>query len=160
MMALTRVPKLNYSQQRMLVETLGTATAVYENRHNIMDAIPDATMALKENLAYMDSCLPRCNEEMEWAEKVRVECIGFLDKRYPERLKECDDAPMMLYYRGTGNLNKKRIISMVGTRKITDYGRQMCEVFIRELANLCPDVLIMSGLALSLIHISEPTRRS
>ena len=97
MMALTRVPKLNYSQQRMLVETLGTATAVYENRHNIMDAIPDATMALKENLAYMDSCLPRCNEEMEWAEKVRVECIGFLDKRYPERLKECDDAPMMLY---------------------------------------------------------------
>ena len=56
MMALTRVPKLNYSQQRMLVETLGSATAVYENRHNIMDAFPDATTALKENLAYMDSC--------------------------------------------------------------------------------------------------------
>ena len=123
MMALTRVPKLNYSQQRMLVETLGSATAVYENRHNIMDAFPDATTALKENLAYMDSCLPRCEEEMEWADKVRVDCISFLDDRFPVRLKECDDAPMMLYYRGTADLNKKHIISMVGTRKITDYGR-------------------------------------
>ena len=47
MMALTRVPKLNYSQQRMLVETLGSATAVYENRRDIMDAVPDATAALK-----------------------------------------------------------------------------------------------------------------
>ena len=147
MMALTRVPKLNYSQQRMLVETLGSATAVYENRHNIMDAFPDATTALKENLAYMDSCLPRCEEEMEWADKVRVDCISFLDDRFPVRLKECDDAPMMLYYRGTADLNKKRIISMVGTRKITDYGRQMCEVFIKELADLCPDILVMSGLA-------------
>ncbi len=147
MMALTRVPKLNYSQQRTLVETLGSATAVYESRHDIMDIFPDAIPALKENLGLMDSCLQRCEEELEWAEKVRVECVSFLDSRYPARLKECDDAPMMLYYRGTSDLNKKRIVSMVGTRKITDYGRQICEVFIRELAEQCPDVLVMSGLA-------------
>ena len=60
-MALTRVPKLNFSQQRTLVETLGSATAVYENRHNIMDIIPDAIPALKENLCLMDSCLARCD---------------------------------------------------------------------------------------------------
>ena len=147
MMALTRVPKLNFSQQRTLVETLGSATAVYENRYNIMDIIPDAIPALKENLCLMDTCLPRCEEELEWAEKVKVDCISFLDPRYPQRMKECDDAPMMLYYRGNADLNKTRIVSMVGTRKITDYGRQMCEVFIRELAELCPDVLVMSGLA-------------
>jgi DNA processing protein len=147
MMALTRVPKLNYSQQRTLVETLGSATAVYENRRNIMDVIPDAIPALRENLSFMDSCLPRCEEELEWAERVKVDCISFLDDRYPQRMKECDDAPMMLYYRGMADLNKTRIVSMVGTRKITDYGRQMCETFIRELAELCPDVLVMSGLA-------------
>lgn len=147
MMALTRIPKLNFGQQRMLVETLGSATAVYENRHDILDIIPDAIPALKENLAMLDANIARCEEEMEWAEKVKVDCIGFFDNRYPSRLKECDDAPMMLYYRGTADLNKKRIVSMVGTRKITDYGRQMCEVFIRELAELCPEVIIMSGLA-------------
>lgn len=147
MMALTRVPKLTFSQQRILVETLGSATAVYENRCDIMSVIPDAVPALRESLCFMDSCLPRCEEELEWAEKVKVDCVSFLDNRYPQRLKECDDAPMMLYYRGTADLNKQRIVSMVGTRKITDYGRQMCEVFIKELAELCPDVLIMSGLA-------------
>lgn len=147
MMSLTRVPKLNHSQQRILVETLGSATNVYENRHHIMDAIPDATPMLRDSLAQMDSYLPRCQEEMEWAEKVKVNCIGFHDERYPARLKECEDAPMMLYYRGDANLNKKRIISMVGTRKITDYGRQMCETFIRELNTLCPDIMIISGLA-------------
>lgn len=147
MMALTRIPKLNFGQQRMLVETLGSATAVYENRHNILDAIPDAIPVLKENLALLDANLARCEEEIEWAEKVKVECIGFLDKRYPARLKECDDAPMMLYYRGTADLNKRRIVSMVGTRRITDYGRQMCELFLRDLAELCPEILITSGLA-------------
>ncbi|MCM1515390.1 MAG: DNA-processing protein DprA [Paraprevotella sp.] len=147
MMALTRVPKLNHGQQRRLLETLGSATAVYENRHDILDAVPDSIPALRDNLAFMDTCLPRCEEEMNWAEKNHVECIGFLDSRYPARMKECDDAPMMLYYRGTADLNCKRILSMVGTRKITDYGRQVCDVFLRELAGLCPDILIMSGLA-------------
>lgn len=147
MMALTRVPKLNHAQQRMLLETLGSATAVYEHRRDILDAVPDAIPALRDNLALMDSCLPRCEEEMAWAEHNRVECIGFMDPHYPARMKECDDAPMMLYYRGTADLNAKRILSMVGTRKITDYGRQMCEVFLRELSDLCPDAVVLSGLA-------------
>ncbi len=146
-MALTRVPRLNYGQQRVLLETLGSATAVYENRHNILDAVPDATPALRDNLALMDTCLPRCEEEMTWAERNHIECLGLMDARYPARMRECDDAPMVLYYRGTADLNNRRILSMVGTRQITDYGRQVCEVFLRELAALCPDVLVLSGLA-------------
>lgn len=147
MMALTRVPRLNYNQQRRLVETLGNATAVYENRHDILDAVPEAVPALRDSLACMDACMARCEEELEWAEANHVECIGFMDPHYPARMKECADAPMMLYYRGTADLNGKRILSMVGTRKITDYGRRMCETFLKELAGLCPDVLVVSGLA-------------
>ena len=136
MMALTRVPKLTYSQQRTLVETLGSATAVYENRHNILDIIPNAIPALKDNLLLMDANLERCEEEISWAENYRVQCIHFHDNRYPARLKECDDAPMVLYYRGNADLNNMRIVSIVGTRKITDYGRQISEQFVRELAEL------------------------
>lgn len=147
MMALTRVPRLNHNQQRRLVETLGNATAVYENRHDILDTVPEAVPALRDSLACMDACMARCEEELEWAEANHVECIGFMDPHYPARMKECADAPMMLYYRGTADLNGKRILSMVGTRKITDYGRRMCETFLKELAGLCPDVLVVSGLA-------------
>lgn len=147
MMALTRVPRLNHSQQRMLLETMGSATAIYELRGDILDAVPEAMPALRDHLALMDTCLPRCEEEMTWAERNRVECIGWTDPRYPARMKECEDAPMMLYYRGTADLNAKRILSMVGTRKITDYGRQMCDIFLKDLSDLCPDVLVVSGLA-------------
>lgn len=147
MMALSRVPRLNFGQQKMLLETLGSATTVYENRHNIMDALPEATPALRDNLAYMDELIPRCEEEISWADNHKVECISYKDQRYPERLRTCDDAPLMLYYRGNANLNKRRILSMVGTRKITDYGRQACERFVHDIAELCPDVMIVSGLA-------------
>ena len=75
MMALTRVPKLTFSQQRTLVETLGSATAVYENRHNILDVIPDAIPALRDNLLLMDANLERCEEEISWAENHRIQCI-------------------------------------------------------------------------------------
>ncbi len=147
LMALTLVPRLGHAQQRMLLQALGSATAVFEHRHDILDAVPEATPLLRDNLACMDQCLARCEEEMLWAEKNRIECIGFQDARYPERMKECPDAPMMLYYRGSADLNAKRILSMVGTRQITDYGRQLCERFLKELSVLCPDVLVLSGLA-------------
>lgn len=146
-MALTRVPKLNCGQQRMLAEAPGGIAAVYRNRHDIRAVIPEASPLLGEYLLAMDAVLPRCEEEMAWAERNGIQCIGILDSRYPARLRECCDAPLMLYYRGTSDLNSRRIVSMVGTRNITDYGRQTCERFIRELAELCPDVLVMSGLA-------------
>lgn len=147
MMALTRVPRLNHARQRFLLETLGSATAVYEHRRDMADVLPDATPALYDSLARMDACLPACEEEMAWACRNRVECIALTDARYPARMKECDDAPLMLYYRGTADLNALRVLSMVGTRKITDYGRQVCDTFLRELSRLCPDVLVVSGLA-------------
>lgn len=147
MMALSRVPRLNHWQVKMLLEVMGSATAVFENRHNILDAIPDATSALQDSVAMMGDGLSRCEEEAEWADKYGVECIGITDDKYPARMKECEDAPIMLYYRGNADLNSRRIISMVGTRQITDYGRQICESFIRGLVELCPDVQIVSGLA-------------
>lgn len=147
MMALTRLPKLNLWQMKTLAQRAGSATVIYENRHNIADIITDATPALQEVVRNIDTLLPRCEEEMAWAGQHGVECISIMDSRYPARLKECEDAPLMLYCRGGGNLNARRIVSMVGTRKITDYGRQLCEQFIRDLSALCPEVMIVSGLA-------------
>ena len=147
MMALTKIPKLNFCHQRQLLELLGSACAVYENRNNILDVIPEASPALGQQVALMDSYLQRCEEEIHWANSHRVECISINDNHYPVRLKECSDAPLVLYSMGNANLNTRRIVSIVGTRKITDYGRRLCEKFIAELSELCPDVLVVSGLA-------------
>ena len=69
------------------------------------------------------------------------------DDRYPQRLKDCDDAPLILFYKGNANLNQQRVNKIVGTRHCTPYGEDLIRRFITDLKQLSPNVLIMSGLA-------------
>lgn len=66
---------------------------------------------------------------------------------YPDRLRSISDAPDRLY--GIGNLyaNRGHFVSVVGTRRATERGREWVQTFVRELARLVPDVTIVSGLA-------------
>ncbi len=153
-MALSRAPRINLINQRLLVNALGSATAVFEHRHHILDALPDASPALAEALAGLDTLLPRAEEELEFAQKSHIQCLGINDDAYPSRLRECPDAPILLYYLGQANLNRLQVISVVGTRHITEYGKDLCRDFIRDLSQLCPDTLVVSGLAYGVdVHI-------
>lgn len=147
LIALTRLPRLNVVGQRQLLNAMGSATAVYENRHDLAAYIPEATPSLLKAVGYLDEVLPRAQEEVEWAENHSVRCIGIGDPAYPQRLKQCPDAPLMLYFCGNADLNASHMISMVGTRQITAYGKELCQSFVRELQALCPNVIIVSGLA-------------
>ena len=80
-------------------------------------------------------------------EKNHICCLTINDAEYPSRLRECDDAPLVLYTLGTANLNASHVVSIVGTRKATEYGRDLCASFVRDLTAAIPDVLIISGLA-------------
>lgn len=145
--ALSFVPRLNLLNRKMLLETVGSFTEIFEQRQNLKDLIPHANKSTLEALAMMDMHLKRAEEELSFAQAGHIRCIGYNDEAYPARLRECPDAPILLYYRGTSSLNTRRIISMVGTRHITQYGKDLCSSFVRELKQLCPDVLIVSGLA-------------
>lgn len=147
MIALTQLPRIGLKTLRELLDIAGSATALYDSRRDIRDVIPDASQELRETFAQLDTYLPRSVEEMEWAEKCHIQCLSYLDDDYPHRLKECDDAPMMLYYRGNADLNSQRIISMVGTRRITEYGKEVCDNLVSSISQMCPDAIIFSGLA-------------
>jgi DNA processing protein len=69
------------------------------------------------------------------------------EEDYPQRFKECDDAPIILFSKGHLSMNVPHVLNMVGTRRATDYGKQFCNTFVRELKDLCPDITIISGLA-------------
>ncbi|KAB4011234.1 DNA-processing protein DprA, partial [Bacteroides uniformis] len=78
------------------------------------------------------------------------------DEAYPSRLRECEDAPIVLFFKGNTDFNRLHVIDMVGTRRATDYGKQFCADFLRDLAVLCPDVLVVSGLAYGIdIHAHQ-----
>lgn len=147
MIALTRTPRLNVLNQRALLEELGSASAIFENRKDLRAVCPSIHENLQTAILTMEQYLPRAEQELAWAQSKRISVLTFGDERYPARLRECPDAPLVIYYRGNADLNASHIISMVGTRKCTEYGKELCQQYLKEMRQLCPDVLVMSGLA-------------
>ena len=145
--ALTR---LNYFSLPGLVElyrAAGSAAEIVVHKDNISELLPDAHPRLKEALVGLNDALKRAEAEYHWAEEHHVEVLTLGDERYPQRLAECEDAPLVLFYRGSADLNSLHIVSMVGTRKATRYGEDLINKFCQEMRAACPDVVIVSGLA-------------
>ncbi|WP_312187782.1 DNA-processing protein DprA [Sphingobacterium sp.] len=90
--------------------------------------------------------MAECEKELAFIDKHRIQALWLEDQHYPTRLKHCDDAPLMLYYKGTQKLNTAKVISIVGTRHATHYGQKICEDFLGEMSK-SEEILIVSGLA-------------
>lgn len=146
-MTLSRLSYFNLASVMQLYHEAGGATAVVENRKNLRDIIPDASQRLIDIIRDCDTVRPRVEEEFRYCEAHGIQIIDFSHPAYPHRLKECDDAPLVIYYKGTADLNAQRIINIVGTRRCTVYGQDLIRQFVEELSSLCPGVLIVSGLA-------------
>ncbi|MCM1137274.1 MAG: DNA-processing protein DprA [Duncaniella sp.] len=77
-----------------------------------------------------------------------ISTIYFTDEKYPQRLLECVDAPLMLYGIGDCDLNEARFVSIVGTRHATIYGDTFVENLVSDFATkLDEKIVIVSGLA-------------
>lgn len=93
--------------------------------------------------------IDEARREIEFIERNSVRCIYFTDPEYPQRLLNCDDAPLMLYALGDCDLNAQGVMSVVGTRHATAYGNDITSRIISDLAEQAVDPpLIVSGLAL------------
>ena len=131
----------------VLYENMGSASAVFENRRNIRDFIPDASDLLITALADVDEALKHAEQEYEYAQNKNIQCVCFNDTDYPALLRQCPDAPLVLFFFGNAKLNRQKIVSIVGTRKCTEYGKDIIRNFVNDLCEACPDTLIVSGLA-------------
>ena len=130
--ALSMTPRISLAQRCAVVAECGSARAACERP------------ALKDRIT---PYLARAEKEMMWTDSHGIRCIPFNDDRYPRRMRLCEDAPVVLYLMGNTDLNPERVLAIVGTRQINEYGRRLCQDFIKELAYLSPGTLIVSGLA-------------
>ncbi len=146
-MALSKLGYYNQAAFRQLYELTGSATEVMAHSKDITSLLPDASPRLKEMLADSDVMMRRAEEEMAFVQKYNIQVLHPAHPNYPQRLKECADAPLVLYYRGTADLNQTRVINIVGTRRSTPYGEDLIRQFITDLQQWCPQVLVVSGLA-------------
>lgn len=142
--AITLIPGVGDVNAKKLISYCGSAEAVFlEKRKNLMK-IPGMGPSTVDSILGND-VLYRAEKEIKFIEKYKISTCYYLDKRYPYRLKQCMDGPVMLYQRGTYELNSGRVISVVGTRKASSYGREMTEKLLVDFSG--SGVLIVSGLA-------------
>ena len=146
MLALSRVQVPQLTLIRELIETVGGAKVLLENAADIGDIVPGASPRLRQLLCDR-SLVELAEKEMEFIESKGIRLICFGDEAYPCRLAECADAPLVLHSLGNADLNARHIVSIVGTRHASEYGKALCENFVADLARFAPGTLIVSGLA-------------
>ena len=148
MMALTRVGYYNLTGILDFYKHAGSATAIIDHRNDVREVIPDASPKLVERIRDCEAHIHRAEEEYEWTQQHGVRILRWGDGAYPQRLAECADAPLILYYKGTADLNQMRVINIVGTRHCTIYGQDIVRHFIDGLREICGNrMLVVSGLA-------------
>lgn len=145
--ALTRVNYFNLAGLAQLYRKLGSATEVIAHRNNLKEVLPDASPRLLEAMHNIEQHLRVADAEMEYNARNNIKTLCLADNDYPQRLKNCADAPLVLFFKGNTDLNRARVINIVGTRHCTAYGQDVIRKFFTELKNLSPEVLIVSGLA-------------
>jgi DNA processing protein len=150
--ALTLVPNIGDVRAKKLIEHFETAESIFKAPPKQLEKIEGiGSIAAKSIRHFADFKI--CEQEAAFIKKAGITPLFLTDPNYPQRLLNCYDSPPMLYYRGNADLNTAKIISVVGTRKNSDYGRTVCENLIADLKN--EEVLIISGLAFGIDSIAH-----
>lgn len=143
-LALQHVPNVGDITAKKLISHCGSVEAVFnEKKHNLLKI--DGIGSFVINDLFNKEHFLAAEKELEYIHENKVKTLYFTDADYPEKLKHCVDSPILLFQSGNINLKKQRIISVVGTRKITTYGIAFCNKLIEELAIFNP--IIVSGFA-------------
>jgi DNA processing protein len=145
--ALTLFPGIGPQLTRQLMSYGGSAKNVLMLPPGKLRKIPGvgpttvATLTGTERTA----ALKKAEDTLRKAEKDGVQLLFYTSKTYPRRLKTIPDAPVLLYYQGTADLNQEKTVAIVGTRQATDYGREQTERLVKGFVAHRP--LVISGLA-------------
>lgn len=153
-LAVSMIPGVGGVTAKKLISYCGGAEAVFRETNSALQKIPGIGKGIASavnNYQMFDLA----EKEIAFMDKHGIRALYFLDKDYPYRLKQCDDGPILLFVKGQVNLNHQKVVSIVGTRSITDYGRKKCKEIIEGL--VAHNALIVSGLAYGVDALAHKT---
>jgi DNA processing protein len=150
--ALTLVPNIGDVRAKALLETFGDASSIFKVPKKQLENIDGiGTIAANSIKHFADFKI--CEDEIKFIEKSKITPLFITERNYPQRLLNCYDSPTILYYKGNADLNTTKIVSIVGTRSNSDYGKNICEKILEDLAE--QNVLVISGLAFGIDTIAH-----
>ncbi|MCQ2342120.1 MAG: DNA-processing protein DprA [Paludibacteraceae bacterium] len=129
--ALTWLYRYRLRAARALLEQYGNAVAAWQHQDTVGQ----------------EDALKKAEDEIAFIQKHHISTYFYQDDNYPYRLRECPDAPLMLYGKGQLAFNSGKIVSIVGTRQATERGKEITRQLVLDLKAIVPDVTIVSGLA-------------
>jgi DNA processing protein len=154
LLALLKVDGVGDIMGKKLLNSFGDASAIFKAKNSQLAGVDGIGSVLLKNLKDK-SVFEKADKELSFIKKNNIEVSFFQDENYPERLKHCFDAPILIFTAGNMNFKNKKIISIVGTRQITSYGTDFCKNLIEDLAPLDP--VIVSGFAYGVDIVAHQT---
>jgi len=144
--AITQIPKIGSINAKKIIAYVGSIEAVFKETKKALKKIPGIGESIATNILNQD-VLIRAEKEIEFIEKHNIKTLFYLDENYPKRLKQCEDSPVLFYYKGETDFNAPKILSIIGTRNATSNGIDNCNKLIEDLKSNGHKPLIISGLA-------------
>jgi len=141
---ITLIPGIGDVLAKNLINYCGGVEAVFREKKENLRKIRGIGEVLANSVS-SPIMMKRVEEELRFLERYKIKPLFYTNQKYPQRLHHCYDAPVLLYYKGNTDLNSTRILSVVGTRSASHYGKELCEKLIDGLAEY--GVLIVSGMA-------------
>lgn len=154
--ALTMLPDIGAITAKKLMAYTGSAEAVFREKRSALLKIPGIGPRIAGRIS-SGAAGPELDREVNFLEKHGIAALSFLDEGYPERLRNCDDGPVVLFMKGVNCLSSQKILSVVGTRNATSGGREICSSIISDLSQRFPDLVIVSGLAYGIDIVAHRT---
>jgi DNA processing protein len=146
LIALKSIPMIGDILARRLITAFSSAETIFNLSVQDMLKAPGIGKNIADHIvSNKGKALVLAEKELEYIEKESVKALHFYEDAYPERLKHCIDAPLYIFYKGNVDLNAQHVMSVVGTRSSTVYGRTMCSKIIKKM-NI-PGLQVVSGLA-------------
>ena len=146
------LPGIGNLLARQLISYCGTAEKVFASNKKKLMQIPGIGNKIANSIQH-HSTLDAAEVIVSECERNNIQILHFSDDNYPQRMKQLYDAPDILYYKGNAELNADKIISIVGTRRVTSYGRTVTEKIVQDLRK--HKVTIISGLAYGVDHLAH-----
>ncbi len=142
--ALSQLPGIGPMLARVLVSYCGGVKEIFQMKKVQLERIPGIGVEKAKNI-FQKEVMLNAEKEVSFIRKHSIDAFFYIDKEYPARLKNCEDAPILLFFKGSCQLNAARVVAIVGTRQYSPYGRDLTEQLVAELQKY--NVLIVSGLA-------------
>ncbi len=146
LISLNLIDGIGVKNAKNLISYTGSVEAIFKENKKSLIKIPGIGERTVSKILNADVS-KRAEKELKFIDKYKIKTKSYFDKTYPFRLKQCEDAPLLFFYKGDVDFEHKKIVTIVGTRNNTDYGKENCKQIIKDLKDRGHAPIIVSGLA-------------